>query len=237
MVSEPYLKTHCVVLKRLPFKDVDAHMILFCHDLGKVMALAKGVGKPTSKLSSVLEVGNLLEVELYDGKAGYTLLSANQLEGFSRRYSSYEALLTSAYICEFVDAATEKAMQQDIIYDLLVKMLSAMVNDNIVEIRLRFVWEYLLRSGYASADTEDFLQLFFFHWNVSVFNFYQQGLVDEVYSFLCQPLEHMRLTSFRLSKKARTLLKQILMRLLREHLMLSIKSEKLLDAATRQFYS
>lgn len=237
MVNEPYLTANCVVLKRLPFKEADAHMVLFCSNLGKVVALAKGVGKPMSKLSAILEVGNLLDIELYEGKAGYTLLSASQLEGFSRRYSSYEALLTSAYMCEFVDVTTESALPQESIYKLLVKMLSSMNDDNIVEIRLRFVWEYLLHSGYASAETEDFLQLFLSYWKVSAFNFQQQGVVDEVYSFLCQPLEITHLAVFRLSKKARTLLKQLLTQLMREHFSLFIKSEKLLDQASVQFYS
>ena len=91
-MTEPYLSDRFVVLGRRPFRDNDAHLVLLGEQLGKCVALAKGVGKPTSKLSSLLEVGNLIEAELYDGKAGYTLLSASQVAGFSRRFASYEAL-------------------------------------------------------------------------------------------------------------------------------------------------
>ena len=64
-MTEPYLSDRFVVLGRRPFRDNDAHLVLLGEQLGKCVALAKGVGKPTSKLSSLLEVGNLIEAELY----------------------------------------------------------------------------------------------------------------------------------------------------------------------------
>ena len=115
-MTEPYLSDRFVVLGRRPFRDNDAHLVLLGEQLGKCVALAKGVGKPTSKLSSLLEVGNLIEADLYDGKAGYTLLSASQVAGFSRRFASYEALCTSVTICELTDAALEQGPGEEEVF-------------------------------------------------------------------------------------------------------------------------
>lgn len=235
-MTEPYLSDRFVVLGRRPFRDNDAHLVLLGEQLGKCVALAKGVGKPTSKLSSLLEVGNLIEAELYDGKAGYTLLSASQVAGFSRRFASYEALCTSVTICELTDAALEQGPGEEEVFHFLTQTLAAMNDRNLIEMRLRFEWALLQWSGYASDDPQDFLTLLARFWRTESFSPEKQALADELLAFFSVPLASARVGDYLLSKQARKTMRRLLDKLISSQLSLRLKSVALLDAATMQFY-
>lgn len=235
-MTEPYLSDRFIVLGRRPFRDNDAHLVLLGEQLGKCVALAKGVGKPTSKLSSLLEVGNLIEAELYDGKAGYTLLSASQVAGFSRRFASYEALCTSVTICELTDAALEQGPGEEEVFRFLTQTLAAMNDRNLIEMRLRFEWALLQWSGYASDDPQDFLALLARFWRTESFSPEKQALADELLAFFSVPLKSARVGDYLLSKQARKTMRRLLDKLIGSQLSLRLKSVALLDAATMQFY-
>lgn len=236
-MSEPYLSEACVVLKRLPYKENDAHLVLFGPSLGKFLALAKGVRKPESKLSSLLDVGNFIEAALYEGKGGYTLTSATQLDGFRRRYASYAALLTSVALCELVDAMVAPGDVDEDVYHLLLKTLERMDDGNIADVRLAFFWEMLLLSGYASAEEADFAALLQAYWHRQAFTLEEQMIFDELSVFFCHAGTHPHLDALHLSKRGRRVMRAVIDSALKEHLGLSLKSKKILDEATAQFYS
>lgn len=237
LVSEPYVTDLGIVLKRIPFKDSDAHMVVFGRALGKIVALAKGLGKPTSKLSSILDVGNLVTVDLYDGKNGYTLLSATQAEGFARRYHSYEALLTSVYLCELVDEGMVRAAAEEAVFVLLQKVLQAMDDSNVVECRLYFEWQFLALAGYLSREPEDVRAAIAATQKTPEPSPQAQAVADEVAAFIHASDSKQRIEGFRLSKPARALMRSMVNRSLQTHLGLSLKSKKILDEATMHFYS
>lgn len=236
-MSEAYVSERCVVLKRLPFRDSDAHLVLLGEHRGKLVALAKGVNKPESKLSSLLDVGHSVVCELYEGKGGFTLVGASQMNGFSRRYTSYAALLTSVTLCELVDAVTVGGVALDDIYTALVQMLSEMDDENLVEVRLRFFWDMLLLSGYASTEEKAFEDILMAHWRTSALSLHQQCLYDELVGFFCVAPDRLRRRAIRLSKEGRSVMRDVLTSQLQTHFSVRLKSEAMLNAATVQFYS
>lgn len=233
-VSEPFVRDLCFVLKRTAHNDQDAYLVLFGQRSGKMVVLARGLEKSTSKLSGSINIGNQLEVELIEGKAGLILRSCQQLAGYTQRFASYEALLTSVYLCELVDDSLEKADADEAIYALLNDCLSSMHDDNIVETRLYFEWNLLDQLGYECSGPEEIMSLIRNVWPVSKHDLKQRSIIDEVFAFL-------RLTTRRsdlmLSKKARTLLRKMNAYRIRYHAEISVKSTMLLNEATEQFYS
>ncbi len=237
-MSDPYVDDECIILKRIPFKESDARIILFGYHLGKVHAVAKGIEKPASKLSSLLNIGSVATVNFYLGKSGLTLLSATQIQGNSRRFQSFEALLTSVYLCELVDETMEESAPQEDVYDLLFYMLRTMDDANLIEVRLFFEWRLLNCLGYASESIEDFCFLCQSFWKTSHFSMLQQALFDEMCSFLNVCLMTAgKAFSFYLSKQAREALRSILNVAYKENLDIQLKSKAMLDEATIHFYS
>lgn len=236
-VSDIYAKDTCIVLKRMLFNDTDAHLILLGKQLGKILVLAKGVGKKTSKLSSILDVGNLITVDLYEGKAGYTLISASQVSTGEQGERSYERLLTSVYLCELVDFALEEASPDEAIFILLSQVLFAMTNANVAESRLIFEWKFLIISGYAAGDTDslyDYLQKI---WKTASFSLHQQSVADEISSFISVSEQLSWIKNIHLSKTARSVLRKVTTDAFSAHLDMKLKSRKILDEATIHFYS
>lgn len=237
-MSDPYVNDECIILKRIPFNESDARIIfLGCH-LGKVHAIAKGIEKPASKLSSLLNIGSVVTVNFYSGKSGLTLLSATQICGNSQRFQSFEVLLTSVYLCELVDETIEESAPQKDLYDLLSHTLGTMDDTNLIEERLFFEWRFLNCLGYASENIEDFYCLCQSFWNTSHFSMLQQAMLDEICSFLNVCLMTTRKEfSFCLSKQAREVLRSILNVSYKKHLDVKVKSKIMLDEATIHFYS
>ncbi|MEE0511975.1 MAG: DNA repair protein RecO [Peptococcaceae bacterium] len=236
-MGEPYIHDECIVLKRIPFRDVDANIILLGRSLGKICVLAKGLSKASSKLSSILNVGNVVTVNLFNGKSGFTLLSASQLSDNQRSFNSYEALLTCMYLCEMVDNGIEPESSQEDIYNLLVNVLKNMDDTNIIEARLYFEWHFLVYSGYASNERAFFRSLCqnncFENENDCLL---QETICDEIYSFLMIQMQG-RCCALYLSKLARKNFKEILCMFYKKYFDFKIKSKMMLDEATNHFYS
>ena len=233
-MSEPFIKDQCFVLKRVPCNDKDAYIVLFGKQIGKQVALAKGVGKNSSKLSALLEIGNLLEVELLTGNAGIKLISCQQIEGYTFRFSSYEALLTSVYLCELVDDGMEKADNDKAVYELLDKSLASMQDDNIAEIRLLFECKFLNILGYGAYTPDNISECLRVLPKASE----QLTALDEIIMFISITAGNEgMIENCRLSKEARSLLRRMTRLDLQRRAELKIASAKILDDATRKFYS
>jgi len=78
------IKTEAVVIKKVSLLNRDYSVFFFTREKGKLMAVAKGAKKLTSRRMTHLQTGNLLEVSLHSYKSHYyirdsklvTLLSA-----------------------------------------------------------------------------------------------------------------------------------------------------------------
>lgn len=232
MVSEKYLSDQCFVLKTIPFQSTDAHIILFGKHYGKFRVLAKGIGKPNSKLAPLLNSGNCLEVDCIRGKGGLTLTSCSPIEGFQSRYSCYEALLTGVYICDLVDVSMENDDAQEAVYHLLYFCLLAMNDRNYKEIRVLFEWKYLAILGYSSDDFVSLRGLLSSYWHTEVFNAAQQSIYDELVMYLGIFNSHdLHMLSWRLSQPAYRVIEDVMQRIYHHEAQIYVKSHKVLEQA------
>lgn len=231
-MSEKYFSDQCFVLKSIPFQSSDAHVILFGKKYGKFRVLAKGIGKPTSKLAPLLNNGNCLDVECVRGKNGITLTSCSPIEGFQSRYSCYEALLTGVYICDLVDVSTESDEVQEVVYHLMYFSLLAMNDRNYKEIRVLFEWKYLAILGYSSDDADSLYGLLASYWRTEGFDAAQQSIYDELVMYLDVFKSHdLHMLSLRLSQPAYRVIQDVMQHIYHDEAQIYVKSQKILEQA------
>lgn len=194
--------------------------------------LAKGIGKPNSKLAPLLNNGNCLDVDFVRGKSGLTLTSCSPIEGFQSRYSCYEALLTGVYICDLVDVSTENGEVQETVYHLMYFCLLAMNDRNYKEIRVLFEWKYLAILGYSSDDAESLRVVLASYWRAKRFNAAQQSVYDELVMYLDIFRSHdLHMLSVRLSQPAYRVIRDVMQHIYRDEAQIHVKSQKILEEA------
>ena len=231
-MSEQYFKDECFVLKSVPFKASDAHVILFGKEHGKFMVLAKGVGKSNSKFAPLLNNGNCISVDYVLGKTGNTLMSCSSIEGFQSRYTCYESLLTSIYMCDMVDATTVIGDVQEATFYLLYFCLLAMNDRNYKEVRILFEWKYAVLLGYGSDDVHYLRRLLEDYWKCQTFTPGQQSIYDELRGFLSVfQSEQIHGFSVRLSVPAYRVIKNVLNCIYHQEAQIYVKSQKILEQA------
>ena len=229
-MNELYVKDKGFVLKRIASKNEDAYIIFYGKECGKIVTLAKGAQKATSKLAPLLNCGNYIDCEFLITKSGYKLKSCSPLEDFQERFLSYEALLTSVYICDLVDKGVEIGLPQDDIFHLLYFCLLLMNDKNFSELRLFFSWRFLTLIGYGSDTVEYITELFHQYWHVSKLNISQQSIVDEIACFLmCFAYENKTFLVNKLSQNAYTVFWEIIKQNYQKQAQIHLKSQKILE--------
>lgn len=76
------VKTQGVVLKSLPFREVDRRYSILTRDYGKVEVIGRGAQKELAKLAPSLEPFGVLDLEIVRGKIWTTVISAEKIEKF-----------------------------------------------------------------------------------------------------------------------------------------------------------
>lgn len=74
-----HFKTEAIILSRTDVFDADRSYLIFTRNLGKIRARAKGVRKPTSKLSGHLLLFSPTQIELVQTGENYLITSAHSL--------------------------------------------------------------------------------------------------------------------------------------------------------------
>jgi DNA repair protein RecO (recombination protein O) len=77
------LKVEAVVLKKKDLLNNDVLISLFTQDLGRLTVFAKGIKKITSRRSSHLQTGNLINIIISHKNERYHLQESELLSGFS----------------------------------------------------------------------------------------------------------------------------------------------------------
>lgn len=120
------VKTNAIVIKRLNYRDTDKLVTLYTEELGKIVAIAKGMRKMNSKARSHLELLNLSKVELIESHGRYIITHAETISTFAKIKSSYEKISESYYILELLDKLSPEDEQNPILYNFLVKTIETL---------------------------------------------------------------------------------------------------------------
>ncbi len=224
-MNNRYISEKCFVLKRQLHKENDARLILYGAEMGKFFVIARGLEKATSKLSALLDCGNYVEITFVEGKNANIMTSCTQIDGFIKRFEGHEALLTSAYLCDLLDATTENGMAQKEVFALFEKMQTSLDDHCYREVRLYFEWHYLALLGYSDATLRTLETTLANVWKSECFSPKQQAVLDEAWSyFSCNNIYLCAL-----SKGCAETLERALEKIYQQQLDIKLHSQKILD--------
>lgn len=133
------LKTRALVLRSRPLGERDRLLTLLTRERGKLSAVAPGARKVKSKLAAGVDYFTCGVFLLYRGRSLYTV---NQLEietSFAQIRGNIKAYACGMYLCELVAKLVEEGQPVPSIFNLLLKCLSCLNEENVDgEILARF---------------------------------------------------------------------------------------------------
>ena len=119
----PTYRTKGIIIKYTDLREADRIITIFTSTLGKVRAVAKGVRKTTSKLGGHLEIFNMVELELAEGRNLETITAAQVSTSFSKVRSDLNKTSLACYLIELIDKLTPDEHCDTRIFNLVISTL------------------------------------------------------------------------------------------------------------------
>lgn len=147
------LLTPGIIIRQADFRDYDRQYLVYTRDCGKVLVLAKGAKKISSKLNAHLQPFLLSQLMLAQGLAGKRIAAAQTLASYRDLRSNWEKILLAAYFLETVDLLTRLDHQDEGVFLLACDFLatleqSANLPDHLLCLN-KFLFNLLSHLGYC----------------------------------------------------------------------------------------
>ena len=123
MISRGY-KIQGVVIKRINFSETDKILTIFSIQKGKMVCLAKGIRKVSSKRAPSVELFNCIKAYVAKGRGMDILTEVELIQCFPKLQEKLSAICSTYYLVEIVDRLTAEDQRNPLIYDLLMQFLS-----------------------------------------------------------------------------------------------------------------
>ena len=115
-------KIEGIIIKRRNFGETDRILTVFSKNKGKIQVVAKGVRKITSRRSAHVELLNLSQLALHDGKMPI-LTEAETLNHFSSLKNDLRKASFAFYVCELIDGLLAEHQENRAVFNLLQNVL------------------------------------------------------------------------------------------------------------------
>ena len=148
-------KTKGIVLRRQDLGEADRILTIYTANHGKVRAKALGVRKVLSKLGGHLELFNIVDLSLVEGKGLDTITACRSHESFSNLRGNLRKTSLAYYVTELIDKLTLEREKDYRIYRLLKEVFGTLnqrtpqQTDKLYLIVRSFELKFLSLLGYA----------------------------------------------------------------------------------------
>lgn len=149
-------KTEGIVIRRINFSESDKLVTIFTKNRGKIIVLAKGVRKISSKKAPHLELFNKIVTSLAKGRNFDILLEAETVASYPLLSSDLTRLAHGYRIIEVLDKLYPEGEVHFNVYSYLLSTLSELNDIGIITdislITSNFIHKLLWESGYLAHD-------------------------------------------------------------------------------------
>lgn len=134
------IKTEAFVLKKKELLGKDLLVSLFTKEVGKIVSIAKGVKKITSRRSPHIQTGNLIKAQLNSREKSYYLENSSLISGFSNLKKTPEKIKTLYQFFFVLEKLLPEHQKESIVYNLtrsfLVKLSKSTTKEDILSLYL-----------------------------------------------------------------------------------------------------
>lgn len=144
-----------ISLRSYDFSEADKILVLFSKERGIIRAVAKGIKKNKSKFSGRLELLNVNELIIREGKNMGTITQCETQTVFPKLRLDYDKLIYSLFIGELITLFMNDGEVSEEIFDLIIDTLTIIEKtENPLLYTIWFEVQFLALLGYQSNLTE-----------------------------------------------------------------------------------
>jgi len=150
-------KTKGIIIKKTEKGESDNIITVFTEDYGKLILLARGIRKSTSKLSSHSDLFSLVELNFVLGRKDNILTSVIKIDNFNSNKRNLKKIKALAHISYLVDRYFIKEERDDEIFNLFSNAFSYLEKKERSDIEINyflryFEFRFLSILGYAPKE-------------------------------------------------------------------------------------
>ena len=145
MSSAKYYRTEALTLKNMPLGESDLLVTLYCKDIGKLRAVAKGARKSTSKLVGHFEPLTINNISITKSTNLDIINHAETIEDFDHLKSNLIGMAQGVYINELLDGVAPESHSNNDLYILTHNVLKQLASYSQSRLPLMYFELHLLR--------------------------------------------------------------------------------------------
>lgn len=145
-----------MVISSMPVGEYDRRVVLLTKERGRIAAFAKGARRPNSQLMSVTRAFVFGRFQLYEGRTSYNIRQAEISNYFEEVLTDLDAVCYACYFAELAEYYARENLDASQIINLLYASLKALVNDNIPDELVRYIYE--LRLIWINGECPEFFK-------------------------------------------------------------------------------
>lgn len=155
------LKVLGIILTRRNFSEKDKLLTVFTPGEGKVIVLAKGMRRLTSRRAPDLELFNEVRLVLHHGKTFPLVTESQVVENFSALRQNLKLVGYAYYLSEVLDRLLPERQKHEEVYQLfrgvLLDLSSKDPETKVKEFVIRLLWElgYIPKGQYPKLGVTD----------------------------------------------------------------------------------
>ncbi len=137
------------MLKSIKLNEADKIVTIFSQDYGKIKAIAKGIRKTKSQFGSSLENLTLVKILAYRGNTLNIVSQTEIIDSFFPQCRDLKRYGLATFCAEIVDKMSVEEDPNELIYELLKKLLILLKNDEYPLLLVEsFKWKLFVILGY-----------------------------------------------------------------------------------------